>query len=330
MNGYETTVLTSSCREDIQTCQSQYGKTIVLSIGGATYTEGGFTSPTAAVAAAKNVWLTFGPKRSCSRVNRPFGNAVVDGFDFDFESATQNTAPFANELRTQMDTATAGGDKAYYLSAAPQCPYPDVADNDMLDGAVKFDFIMIQFYNNYCGVANFIPGAATQSAFNFDTWDEWAHTVSLNPNVKVLLGIPANVGAGAGYTDGAQLDAAIQYSKKYSSFGGAMLWDMSQLYKNPGFLEEVVGDLDSGAPVTSTSSVSTTSTSKTATTTSSGTTLSTSTKTVTTTSTSTSPVPTGSLVPQWGQCGGKDYTGPTVCAPPWTCQYLNEYWSSCH
>lgn len=39
-------------------------------------------------------------------------------------------APFASELRSLMDAATAAGGKQFYLSAAPQCPYPDVADND--------------------------------------------------------------------------------------------------------------------------------------------------------------------------------------------------------
>lgn len=71
-------------------------------------------------------------------------NQVV-GFDFDFESSTQNMAPFANRLRTNMDAATAAGNKKFFLSAAPQCVYPDAADNDMLNGAVSFDFIMIQF-----------------------------------------------------------------------------------------------------------------------------------------------------------------------------------------
>ena len=37
---------------DIQTCQTTYGKTILLSIGGATYTEGGFSSSSAAAASA--------------------------------------------------------------------------------------------------------------------------------------------------------------------------------------------------------------------------------------------------------------------------------------
>lgn len=323
-------------REDIQTCQSTYGKTILLSVGGATYTEGGFSTSTAAVAAAQNVWAMFGPEQSGSSVNRPFGGAVVDGFDFDFESSTQNMAPFASELRSLMDAATSSGDKSYYLSAAPQCPYPDIADNDMLAGAVSFDFISIQFYNNYCGVSSFVSGAATQPSYNFGTWDDWAKDTSLNPNVKVLMGIPANTGAGAGYTNGTALAAAIQYSVGYSSFGGVMMWDMSQLYENSGFLAQVVSDL--GGPSTtrtSTSTTSTTSTSSSRTTTSSPTTTtssSTSTKSstlTTVTTTTSSSTATSTAVPQWGQCGGNGYTGSTTCATPYSCVCNGVWWCQC-
>lgn len=60
----------------------------MLSIGGATYTEGGFSTSDAAVSAANNIWSIFGPY-SASAV-RPFGTSVVDGFDFDFESTVSN------------------------------------------------------------------------------------------------------------------------------------------------------------------------------------------------------------------------------------------------
>lgn len=219
----------------------------MLSIGGATYTEGGFTSAAAATTAAQNVWAMFGPDDSPSTTNRPFGSAVVDGFDFDFESTTRNMASFGQELRVLMDDATAAGDKAYYLSAAPQCPYPDAADNEMLDGAVYFDWIQIQFYNNYCGIQSYVPGAAAQYNFNFDTWDDWAQTTSANPDVKILLGIPANTGAaGSGYTTGSTLAAVVEYSETFGSFGGVMMWDMSQLWENTGFLAGVVADLGAG------------------------------------------------------------------------------------
>ncbi|KND91481.1 Endochitinase 33 [Tolypocladium ophioglossoides CBS 100239] len=224
-------------RNDIKTCQTQYGKTIVLSLGGATYSQGGWSSTGAAESAAETVWSMFGPIQSGQNVDRPFGSAVVDGFDFDFESATNNLPAFGNRLRNLMNGA---GGKKFYLTAAPQCVFPDAALGATLD-AVPFDFLMIQFYNNWCGVSNFNVGG-TQNAFNFDVWDKWAKG-SKNPNVKNLIGIPANTGAGGGYTNGAKLQAALQFSKKFSSFGGVMLWDETQLYANKGFLSEVVNDL---------------------------------------------------------------------------------------
>ena len=57
----------------------------------------------------------------------------------------------------------------------------------MLAGAVSFDAIWVQFYNNYCGLQSYTAGSSTQNNFNFATWDNWAKTVSLNPNVKVML-----------------------------------------------------------------------------------------------------------------------------------------------
>ncbi|KAJ5938331.1 class III chitinase [Penicillium verhagenii] len=125
--------------EDIVTCQS-LGKTILLSIGGATYSEGGFTSEDAAVAAAKMIWKTFGPVSTDTSIHRPFGRAVVDGFDFDFESTVTHMPSFGNELRRLFTQDTS---KTYYLTAAPQCVYPDAADSPMLDGAVYFDAIWV-------------------------------------------------------------------------------------------------------------------------------------------------------------------------------------------
>ncbi|KAL7620153.1 Chitinase 2 [Parahypoxylon ruwenzoriense] len=285
--------------EDIKTCQS-LGKTILLSIGGATYTEGGFSDSASAESAAEQVWSLFGSDTSAE--NRPFRSAVIDGFDFDFESTTQNFVPFASRLRSLMDADTS---KKYYLSAAPQCVYPDAAMNDMLNGAIAFDFIMVQFYNNYCGVQSFVPGSTTQNNFNFQTWDDWAKQTSKNKGVKVFLGIPANTGAGGGYQDASALAPIIQYSKQFSSFGGVMMWDMSQLYQNNGFLDAVYSSLTGPgtAPTTTTTMVTTTSTTTTA--------------------------PGATLVPQWGQCGGQGYTGPTECQPPYTCVKLSDWWSSC-
>ncbi|KAH8702156.1 putative class III chitinase [Talaromyces proteolyticus] len=233
--------------KDIKTCQSK-GKTILLSIGGATYSEGGFQTQDAAVAGAKLIWETFGSSTN-GTANRPFGDAVVDGFDFDFESTVSNMQYFGNELRSLMDADTS---KKYFLTAAPQCVYPDAADNAMLDGAVSFDAILVQFYNNFCGVQNYHSGSSTQTAFNFDQWDTWAKNTSKNKDVKVLLGVPANTGAaGSGYLSASDLKPVIDYSATFSSFGGVMTWDASQAYANNGFLAGVKSDLPSGNSTTS-------------------------------------------------------------------------------
>ena len=223
------------------------GKTIVLSIGGDTYTEGGFDSSAEAITWADIVWAMFGPGESSTSVNRPFRSAVVDGFDLNFESPTSNAATFATRLRVNMDSATAAGDKKYYLSVAPQCPYPDIPTNDIL-AATQLDYVMVQFYNNVCGVSSFVPGRLTQEDFTFPIWDTWAHNVSKNRNTKILLGVLGNTGSGAGYVSGDRLSRAISFSKAFDSFGGVMIWDMSQVYNNPEFLSAVASDL--GRPTT--------------------------------------------------------------------------------
>jgi len=38
---------------------------------------------------------------------------------------------------------------------------------------------------------------------------------------------------------------------------------------------------------------------------------------------------TGGTVAEWGQCGGIGYTGPTVCAAPYTCTEYSAYYSQC-
>ena len=230
---------------DIATCQQTYGKTILLSIGGATYTEGGFASSDDAVASANQIWATFGPQQSGSSALRPFGSSFVNGFDFDFETTVSNTPAFANQLRSLMNADTS---RSWYLTAAPQCPYPDAADNPMLNGTVAMDAVFVQFYNNYCGLQSYTPGSSTQNNFNFDTWDNWAKTVSLNPNVKVFLGVPAGqTAAGSGYEPASTLDPIIQYCKQFSSFGGVMMWDASQAVANTGFLSAVKQSLTTAA-----------------------------------------------------------------------------------
>lgn len=242
--------------DDIATCQEK-GKTILLSIGGATYSEGGFRSEDEAKAGAKLMWETFGAIQPDSKALRPFGNVSLDGFDFDFEATVLHMATFANELRSLMDTDKS---KQYFLTAAPQCPYPDQADKDILNGPVSIDAVFVQFYNNYCGVNNFDTDA-TASKYNFEEWDNWAKTVSQNKNVKVLIGVPADTtAASTGYVPASKLAQVIEYTKKFESFGGVMMWDTTQAYANEGFVASVrkaLGGPDSGSSSPSTDPAST-------------------------------------------------------------------------
>lgn len=160
---------------------------------------------------------------------------------------------FATKLRSLAD---ADKSKKYYLTAAPQCPFPDAADKDILntDSSAAVDAVFVQFYNNFCGANAFTPekpkdnttkaeGSGSRTAaqnFNFDVWDKWALQESKNKDVRVFLGVPANKGAAStGYLPIESLEPVIQYSKGFESFGGVMMWDVSQAYPNKGFLDGV-------------------------------------------------------------------------------------------
>ncbi|KAF2092063.1 glycoside hydrolase family 18 protein [Saccharata proteae CBS 121410] len=254
---FTNTFSCSQVAEDIKSCQQDHGTTILLSVGGATYSEGGFCTAEEAQAAADNLWSTFGPllPNATESQYRPFGTAALDGFDMDFESRFTQSVPFAQRLRDRMDAQTSVDGKPRYLTAAPQCPYPDASDDAMLNGpngdgngAVPFDAVFVQYYNNYCGDQSFAKCTTEQPSFNFDTWDTWASNTSANPRVKVLLGIPAGItAAGSGYKSARDLRFIFDYLKSFASFGGVAMFDASQANANGGFLPQVASGLNAVA-----------------------------------------------------------------------------------
>lgn len=87
---------------------------------------------------------THNTRRQATKALRPFHDAAVDGFDLDIEAPGQNFPAFANRLRALMDAEkkkSAKTDKNFYLTAAPQCPYPDLNNDAMLNGGVSFDAV---------------------------------------------------------------------------------------------------------------------------------------------------------------------------------------------
>ncbi|KIK62365.1 glycoside hydrolase family 18 protein [Collybiopsis luxurians FD-317 M1] len=206
---------------DIQACQAA-GKIVTLSMGGATGAAT-FSSDSQAEAFADLIWDLFLGGTSDTR---PFGDAVLDGLDLDIEGGgSTGFAAFVTQIRSHTD----GASKPYYITAAPQCPFPDAFLGPVIN-AVGFDAVYVQFYNNFCELSNF----GVSGDFDFSTWDNWAKTTSPNRNVKVYLGAPASpTAAGSGYVDPATLATIIKSTQsQFSSFGGVMLWDISQAVAN--------------------------------------------------------------------------------------------------
>ncbi|KAF9648707.1 glycoside hydrolase [Thelephora ganbajun] len=235
--------------DDIRTCQAR-GKIVTLSLGGATGATQ-FTSDADAIAFADSLWnLFFGGGSS----TRPFGTAVLDGVDLDIEGgSTAYYQSFVNRLQTLFKS----GNKRYYTTAAPQCPFPDGNLGTVLNSA-WFDAIYVQFYNNYCS----LPKFNDPNSWNFNQWDNWAKTQSPNKNVKIYIGAPAApLAANPGYyVDVNTLgNIAVQTRSKYSTFGGVMLWDASQAYVNNRYDVAIKGLISGGGspPPTTTPPVTT-------------------------------------------------------------------------
>ncbi|KGU25418.1 chitinase 2 [Candida albicans Ca6] len=250
-NTFESGLLhCSQIGADIKTCQS-LGKTVLLSLGGGVG-DYGFSDAASATKFADTLWNKFGAGED---PERPFDDAVIDGFDFDIEHGSTTGYP---ELATALRSKFAkDSSKNYFLSAAPQCPYPDASLGDLLS-KVPLDFAFIQFYNNYCSI---------DGQFNYDTWSKFADSAP-NKNIKLFVGVPATSNI-AGYVDTSKLSSAIEEIKCDSHFAGVSLWDASGAWlntndKGENFVVQVKNVLNQNAcvaPISSATAQSTTTTS---------------------------------------------------------------------
>lgn len=181
----------------------------MLSIGG-----GVGSYSLASVADAKNVadylWNNFLGGTSSSR---PLGAAVLDGIDFDIElGSTLHWDDLAKFL-----SAYSNRGKKVYLTAAPQCPFPDRFLGAALNTRL-FDYVWVQFYNNPpCQYSS----GNTQNLIS--SFNRWASSLS---NGKLFLGLPAAPGAaGSGYIPPNVLTSQVLPRIKTSpKYGGVMLW----------------------------------------------------------------------------------------------------------
>ncbi|GLT59010.1 hypothetical protein SLA2020_318590 [Shorea laevis] len=197
---------------DIKACQNQ-GIKVMLSIGGGA---GSYSLSSADDArnVATYLWNNFLGGQSDSR---PLGDAVLDGIDFDIEGGTtehwDELAKALSEFSQQ---------KKVYLTAAPQCPFPDA----WLGGALNtglFDYVWVQFYNN--GQCEYSGNADNLKSYWNDKWT----TIQAG---QIFLGLPAAPeAAGSGYIPSDVLNNDVLPSIKGSSkYGGVMLW--SRFYDN--------------------------------------------------------------------------------------------------
>jgi len=220
------------------------GKKILISIGGSTDTYAGFNSPTEADAFAYQIWNMFGSGWS---YYRPFGEAVVDGFDLDIETRSVNFyEDFASRLRTLFEADTK---KKYFLTAAPQCMNPDQHLETVLS-KVAFDAIFVQFYNNpSCAASQWKAKGhpqLTNAGFNFGMWNKWVATNSKNKNLKVFMALPAGpkVAPAGGYVSKTVAGNIIADLARFPTFGGVAIWDASEAWCNRGFVATIKESLN--------------------------------------------------------------------------------------
>ncbi|XP_055807957.1 acidic endochitinase-like [Solanum dulcamara] len=196
----------TSLSNDIRACQSR-GIKVMLSLGGGV---GSYSLSSADDArnVANYLWNNYLGGQSTSR---PLGDAILDGVDFDIE---KGTTQHWDELARALSGFSQ--QRKVYLSAAPQCPFPD----SFLNGALStglFDYVWVQFYNNPpCQYS----GGSAVNLKNY--WNKWT-TIQAG---KIFLGLPAAPGAaGSGFIPSnvlvSQVLPAIRGSPKY---GGVMLW----------------------------------------------------------------------------------------------------------
>ncbi|XP_047060404.1 acidic endochitinase-like [Lolium rigidum] len=198
---------------DINLCQSK-GVKVMLSIGGGA---GGYTlnSEQDAADLALYIWNSFLGGSSPSS-KRPFGDAVLDGVDFDIEGGNPD---YYGALASHLKSYSGKGSKSkeVYLSAAPQCPFPDQWVGKALDTGL-FDYVWVQFYNN--PPCQFVQG---NPANLMDSWKQWTTGVHAK---YIFLGLPAApAAAGSGFIPAASLESQVLPALKGSSkYGGVMLW----------------------------------------------------------------------------------------------------------
>lgn len=125
---------------------------------------------------------------------------------------------FYGELARRLKSHSKISKKKLYLTAAPQCPFPDANLKGALSSGL-FDYVWVQFYNNPpCQFSSRNPS-------NFrSSWAQWASSVK---GAQLYLGLPASTSAaGSGFVPTQMLmSQVLPFVKKSPQYGGVMLWN---------------------------------------------------------------------------------------------------------
>ncbi|MED6171486.1 hypothetical protein PIB30_041162 [Stylosanthes scabra] len=199
---------------EIEHCQ-QKGVKVFLSLGGPTG-QYFLCSPEDAGTVADYLYNNF-----LSDKGGPLGSVALDGIDFDIEIGQD---VYWDKLVSELDTRRKTKGRFFYLSASPQCFFPD----PKLDTAIRtwlFDYIFIKFYNNPKCQYNSNTG---DNSLLTSSWNQWSSYVK--ENNKVYLGLPARPDAApiGGYIPSQELcSRVLPKVKQIPNYGGVMLWDRS-------------------------------------------------------------------------------------------------------
>jgi chitinase len=167
----------------ITTCQSN-GIKIILSLGGAVGSYS-LSSEDEATTIGNNLWKVYG-NSGATDVQRPFGSAFVNGFDFDLELNNGNEyyPAMISALRSNFESDSGN---TYYITGAPQCPIPEPNMGVVIDNA-QFDYLWPQFYNNNNYTVPCALPINGNAPFNYDDWVTYtAGTPSANASMHSCL-----------------------------------------------------------------------------------------------------------------------------------------------
>lgn len=210
----------------IKKCQAS-GKLVLLSMGGAAgYADVRLNSDAQGEQVADTIWNLFlaGGK---NRDLRPFGDVVLDGVDFDNES-DQSTGygALARRLRSHFAEDTY---RRYYMTAAPQCPFPE--NDDMFEVYEHLDYVSVQFYNNnVCNVG--------QSGFEASV-KRWSQAIG---NTTLLVGgLASDADGDEGYVDAKTFVSVMGRIKAMNlpNYGGVMLWEAELAAQNGQYQKKI-------------------------------------------------------------------------------------------